>query len=1130
MSALSDKILSYAVETYWPMKEVVNLTTAPLSGTYLPTGTPNLTTSGVVPSFDAGDHPVGDESGSLLFNQVVGTSGQGKHLRLNPTRWSSIIYGDGEYSSGFWIKFNSFPTNTLNTNVVFAAGRTNGFPGHSLLISGTGFSGGVILRTGITSTPQTILTDVQLDTWYYIAWTKTTATNTARTYVNGVLAHTGSNTTTSTDTQYPPTFGSQSAVAAGADFSFNVSNWYIANASTIGPTEIEEIWLAGSTAVDPNITFTTTPATATAESVLPAVTTDANILQESITASAVQTEPTIIVQQLGSHTEITTSILVSAEFPPATVSAEVFVNVSVDEPATASVELINNIIAGGSEAVSFSAEEFLASAELVKPFLSEVPMTASATSGTHTVYVDPNYFNEVVKLNPYVYINNGGFGSAVNYGSQQGTFARGSDMDGARDGGAPLNMVREGLSWQADGNSFNSSAFINFTTATAAEHPAQLVGNGTFAFEFWAKPTTVNNSYINMPGILHLKELPAGGFNTPPARIGLDIKNDASTVATLEATHSTTFNNWNHFVINVYQSGTNVGQRLVQVWINGTIKINQTISFTPWTNTNTVDRFIGSQATSLNNKADGFFDEIAWYTAPLTNSQIVNHYQLISTLSPNYTEFTDPGTASAAIGTHQFTVTSNAIPEIKEATASALSVTPTIIAGRSITYNASSATATGIVVDPELSLDNTVSADPMIAYAESANAFHLNSIYADYVKTNIDPYRYVTFDSSVSTEDIGTDNDYSVVATSIGGITVNPDEGINGKSAKTAGTSYVTDGVILKESEWNDTWGTGQNVYHSSFWMQKAPEDNSTGLRVLWNLNGYLDNQHVILFHRTNKLHMQFNNGSGTHIDAVTTNNINIFDGERHFIVVAFDHTNNNNNNVNLYVDSILVLTVNLGSYTGTTVNGTAFVGPNDEVNNHPRLGVGCLITPFEQTALPVVPTNTRLILDEIYWAKTAITQTQVTNLYNIMPDKNNNDSAAEAMTASALIVDPTIVTTVDYISGVSAASALINEVTVIADRNIVNLPLSATASVEFLDAQRVNNVIISADVFVATATFNDAGVRITLSGNTMFASATMVKPALVNGQRITTLTAYVRYLRSQNYNGNNIPRLVEVK
>jgi hypothetical protein len=171
---------------------------------------------------------------------------------------------------------------------------------------------------------------------------------------------------------------------------------------------------------------------------------------------------------------------------------------------------------------------------------------------------------------------------------------------------------------------------------------------------------------------------------------------------------------------------------------------------------------------------------------------------------------------------------------------------------------------------------------------------------------------------------------------------------------------------------------------------------------------------------------MQFNNGSGTHVDSVTTNNIDLFDGERHLVVVAFDHTNNNNNKVLLYVDGILALTTELGSYTGQTVNGTSFVGPNDEANNHPRLSVGCLITPFAVTALPVVPTNTKLYIDEIIWAKTAINQSGVTNLYNAMPESNNFISSPDVLFASSLIVSPTISTTALIISVLIAIGSIL--------------------------------------------------------------------------------------------------------
>jgi hypothetical protein len=260
---------------------------------------------------------------------------------------------------------------------------------------------------------------------------------------------------------------------------------------------------------------------------------------------------------------------------------------------------------------------------------------------------------------------------------------------------------------------------------------------------------------------------------------------------------------------------------------------------------------------------------------------------------------------------------------------------------------------------------------------------------------------------------------------------------------------------------------------------------------------------------------MQFNNGSGTHLDAVTTNNIDLFDGERHFVVVAFDHTNNNNNTVNLYVDSVLVLTVALGSYTGTTVNGTTFVGPNDEANNRPRLGVGCLITPFALTELPVVPTNIKIYVDEIVWAKTEATQNLINGLYAAMPDKENKIIVSESMLASATIVAPAIITEVSFATDPLTADALIVDPLITADRSIVATVTPLTASALFAEASRSDEANIISDIFLASASLNDGDVKITIPGGPMLMSVELVEPK-VNGFDLNlTLSAWARYLRA---------------
>jgi hypothetical protein len=198
-------------------------------------------------------------------------------------------------------------------------------------------------------------------------------------------------------------------------------------------------------------------------------------------------------------------------------------------------------------------------------------------------------------------------------------------------------------------------------------------------------------------------------------------------------------------------------------------------------------------------------------------------------------------------------------------------------------------------------------------------------------------------------------------------------------------------------------------------------------------------------------------------------------------------------------------MTVSLGAYTGTTTNYATFQPANDESYNKPRLGVGCLITPFGSTALSAVPQNTILYIDEIHWALTGLNQTQVTSLYNIMPEKDNvewyadfflglngtlvnptfgagNTRAGVALTASANIVQPLISTVYNNITGTDpiTANAIMVEPAFFAD-NITNINYSAT--------------FMSASAFITVPV-----VAITIPGQPMLATlefATSTNPYL---------------------------------
>ena len=113
MSNLSAKILSYAVETYIPMHSAPQLSAPEMYGTYLPTATPYMTTSEVIPSYQSTVNPAGAEGGSWLF--TVPTTGNRSRIRTNQTTYANQKIWDGLYGFGIWIRLNSIPTGTTTS-------------------------------------------------------------------------------------------------------------------------------------------------------------------------------------------------------------------------------------------------------------------------------------------------------------------------------------------------------------------------------------------------------------------------------------------------------------------------------------------------------------------------------------------------------------------------------------------------------------------------------------------------------------------------------------------------------------------------------------------------------------------------------------------------------------------------------------------------------------------------------------------------------------------------------------------------------------------------------------------------------------------------------------------------------
>lgn len=1027
------------------------------------------------------------------------------------------LSADGDYSIGFWAKINQLrASSTSDTSATIYTLENPATHGFSVCV--TGGASATPNRISFNSTLTTTVTDITVDTnaWYYFAITKTGSN--LNFYVNNQLKATRTNMQNANASLQG--WGDPNTTEP---FSVNISNFYHAPTSVIGPTQIAQIWAAGS--IGPS----------------------ANIQETPATASALMTEPTIATT-IGDHVEITTSILVSATLATnITVSTQSNKNVVITETLTALAEIVNNVTISTGTDESFSAAEFTASAELLNPFVSRAPMTASATMPGGSAVVGANYYSLVKSLNPYLYIYDGKSTTTTNDGYQTGTFTKDLNLRTLQDLGAPLDLVGEGLSWL--GPEGASDGEFRFTTATNAESLDELVSTGTFAWEAWIKPSTIpyylsDSTFFFVRGPIRFALVPQTQNpdftrNSPKTRIQIQDSATGSTFKTFEINTSSTplsANNWAHIVVQSYNDGT-AGKRRAELWINGSRYITEQYNYSDWTSTNPTAVVFGSNRITNFGTAIASFtaqgiDEVAIYSQALTNSQIINHYNFISTLSPNVSYGANPMYLDIESGDHSVLAIDNVTIAETPATSSGLFVDPLVVASINLSISAEALTASAQNTDVTIYYGRTITADIAVAAAEAKEGFALNTTYYDYVIANINPYRYVTFDTATPFADFGTDNDYSVTPTTVGGTIVNPDFGINGKSAKTAGTSYVTDGVILKESEWNDSWGTGQNSYHSAFWFQRAVDDASTtGLRVLWNLNGYKDNQHVVLYQYQGKLHMQFNNGSGTFIEQDTTNGIDLFDYERHFIVIEFDHTNANNNIVRLYVDAVLKSTVNLGAYTGTTTNATtADSGPNEEANNHPRLSIGCLITPFAATALPVAPANTKLIIDEVYWDKNSITSTMVTDLYNVMPDKTNVNVATVALTASAEIVMPAISTQAILSAAPATASGELVDPSLFIVR-IINVNAdTATASALMGDAIGFVQITIASDVFVATAIFDSPGLVFTVPADPMLATVELrnrpnpfVLPTDDYGISVSTngiryelreFSPYIKYLR----------------
>lgn len=826
---------------------------------------------------------------------------------------------------------------------------------------------------------------------------------------------------------------------------------------------------------------------------------DAGFTTTPATATALMTEPTIATT-IGDNVYITTVIPVSAEMGSVSVFASKNVGLSLDF-MVADIELVNNINIDSGTGIEFVPQPMLASADIGNIVsLPRSPMNADASFPDAQAVPDPNYFNLVRQLNPYLYVSDFAIFDFENAGYENGTFTFTPGIEDDDPGSYPLNRINDKVSHYVSPNVDSSLlAYLDFDGVSKSI--TQVFGTGSFAYELWVRPTSSiaddTRFFIYKNPSLQIVYGENGGPTTNYF-IEITIKDTATTTQTLTKNYGATYpfagDKWYHMVVNVDKVTSN-NTVDINLYIDSGIESSFNIPFTYDHTVNTfVSTFIGARVEESDNTliSDIYFDEVAIYDRPLTNSEILDHYTFVTTLSPDNQYNAGNMPATGIMNDASVLVVTNVTIPASLGTAIAEMGVAAFSAGKNINRLAEEMTASSEMAQPSFigNPDITALAESMTANAELRPVYALNDVYYEYVQSNIAPYRYLTFDDANSLTDYGTDTLYAVPKATFNGTIVNPDLAINGKSAKTLGQDYSTDGVIFLESEYNDDWNTGLDEYHSAFWFKKASEDTSTGLRVLWNLNGAYDNQHVVLFYYQNELFMQFNNASGTYLEQGVVPANDIFDGNRHFVLINFDHTGSNNF-VELYIDGQKEMTVDLGQYTGQTINGVNSVSPDLPQNNYPRVSFGSLITPFGDTELPVVPTTYIAYIDEPYWAITPLANSDVANLYNAMPDQTNSVNASVVLEASAENTDVQLSLGIGINAASMTSAAILRKPTT---KYGIEVPVEEMiANADIVDTTQGSDINVSADIMLASASFGGGDIRNTVPAEPMTANATIV-------------------------------------
>jgi hypothetical protein len=909
----------------------------------------------------------------------------------------------------------------------------------------------------------------------------------------------------------------------------------LATPATASNAHFPEIVISTGTGVS----FGTEPATANGEISYLSVSGNVNFEHSFFIATALMTEPTIVIT-FNDHTQITTSIPVSALMVnPFKVLAETNILINDGVLGTASADIGTHNAIGGSS-ISYPADEATATALFQEPAfvgqgdrsVNATVLTATALMTEATSAVNSSYFHEIKKINPSIYFN----GTTTNYGSTPATIALDSNWTRQPDD-APLNYIfynGNNNSYDYTGSSGGREQMLisgeDLTTLLNTTHT-----NKSWTMEYWYKSNAAGtNSWSDgdsQPnwwlffGNVRLQTYSyyLAGTNPETFPNGFSIRVDVDTnTGTYGAQTGNLANvapsfNWHHIVLT--QDGS-----AVKLYLNGGLFLSFSAPGT--VAPNDIESFIQFYPSTFEQNGFASLDEIAYYNYPISASTISDHYFYIKNFDPSKIFYAEPFVAAAEITqTNVIAVENKNIPATP-ITASILFVEPSIVTNINLSISATPLTASSNAVEPFFygDPDVIINEPSMIATADiPPNIFRLDTAYYNYVQTNIAPFRYVTFDAPNSFLDWGSDNDFGGAAPfTYAGSILEPINGLNNNSLLSDGTSSATSGLIMKESEHDDNWGTLGKNWHTSFWIKKDITDtNPNGLRIVANLHSYENNKHLILYQYNNYIYLQLDdkvNNVETFQSSVTAN---VFDNVKHHIVIS----SKNDDKIQVYKNKILLIDASVDNHVVTT-NSTTYLAPNTETNNRARFSVGALITPYAETNLITTPTASKLIIDEVHWAVTSINQTGVNNLYTAMPFRIDIEWFADpALSNFSQFVQPTF----GVGAGINATpiqisnSQFINP-SVSADFELIfnATPLQASANaVEPFSviADNITNIVFNTEPFIVGATIQEAVVKITFPGATMYASAKIQYPyPYTDPYRILVLSQQYKQLTAEGF------------